>query len=580
MSKRTRTTRSSPKGVVLLLVLGIIMAITILSLGFIARCDTELASGQNMALRVRMDQLAASALEHGRGLLLNPQEVDGAFWAGDAALQLDPNTDDFYDVNVAADPNDFCTYEITSTAYRQKDGQRTAESRLEATLRLDPAIALWAGAPLTFRQGWSVTGDVYVDGALVNLGSVDGDVFSNGLDVSTGTITGRSSMTGELSLSWPNLSVAGFTSQAISPGVLSSDLGPHGPARVFFCNGNLVVAGDVTVSGMLLVDGDLVIQGDGVRLTAGKNLPAVYVTGNLVLRGATGLRIEGLVVVEGNVLVGRDCADVQIVGALFAAGEIVETTLDSTEHANDAMLRNILTWSASGALTLDGVNQYVQTPDDEARLQLTGEYTLSVRIKPAVVQKTWAAIVAKTEPSGESNHWVLQFDDSIARRLVVCHSSLKWNTGIELADVLDQWHQVAVVRQADGTMLSYLDGGLHKTLDPNIPAEWNFKNRAPGSGPGHLNIGADRTGSASFVYKGLLDDVRVYNRALTDVEVAAPPPDALIGQWTFDETSDSEVRVKADPIKAAIEISDGIDVQHWSPAAGAFFRSVRVPPGP
>jgi hypothetical protein len=36
-----------------------------------------------------------------------------------------------------------------------------------------------------------------------------------------------------------------------------------------------------------------------------------------------------------------------------------------------------------------------------------------------------------------------------------------------------------------------------------------------------LNIGADRTGSASYVYKGLLDDLRVYNRALLASEVLA-----------------------------------------------------------
>jgi type II secretory pathway component PulK len=66
--------------VALLLVLGIIMAITLLSLGFIARCDVELASGRSLAVRVQMDQMAVSALEHARGLLLNPQDAAGAYW--------------------------------------------------------------------------------------------------------------------------------------------------------------------------------------------------------------------------------------------------------------------------------------------------------------------------------------------------------------------------------------------------------------------------------------------------------------------------------------------------------------------
>ena len=46
------------------MVLGLIMAITLLSLGFLSRSQTEMACGQNMALRMQMDQGAVSALEH------------------------------------------------------------------------------------------------------------------------------------------------------------------------------------------------------------------------------------------------------------------------------------------------------------------------------------------------------------------------------------------------------------------------------------------------------------------------------------------------------------------------------------
>jgi hypothetical protein len=58
--------------VALLLVLLIIMAITILSLGFLSRCDTELACGRNMLLRTQMDQLADSAWAC-QGLILHPR---------------------------------------------------------------------------------------------------------------------------------------------------------------------------------------------------------------------------------------------------------------------------------------------------------------------------------------------------------------------------------------------------------------------------------------------------------------------------------------------------------------------------
>ncbi len=67
--------RKKRKGVALLVVLFIVMAITILSLGFLSRSDIELACGENMILRTQMDYLAESGLEHARGLILNPQDI-------------------------------------------------------------------------------------------------------------------------------------------------------------------------------------------------------------------------------------------------------------------------------------------------------------------------------------------------------------------------------------------------------------------------------------------------------------------------------------------------------------------------
>jgi hypothetical protein len=576
MDRRTRTTRPSPKGVALLLVLGIIMAITLLSLGFIARCDVELAAGQNMAVRVQMDQMAASALEHARGLLLNPQDVEEPYWTGDVAQQLDPNTNDFYDVQVTMDPNDECTFDVTCGAYRHdRHGRKIGAGRLSTVVRLDPAIGLWTGADLYVRDGWSLVGDVYTAGILTNPGlsdAVHGDVFAAGLN---GDIVGTSADAATLTLAWPPVTSAyshpTYATTSIGPGAVS---GTYASAAIRECTGTLVVRGAATLHGMLLVDGDLVIEGAGVRITAAKNLPAIYVTGNLILHGATDLRIEGLVVVEGKVLVGHGCANAQILGGLFAGGEIVEATLDSSGYANDAILRNIPTWPSSGALELDGVNQYAQTPDDDTRLQLIDEYTLSVWLKPGAVQNAWAGILCKTDPAGDRNHWVLQVD-STATELIVGHDTTRWSTGILLAGLAeDQWHHIAVVRQADGMMTSYLGGTMIATLDPNVAGELAFKNRKPDSGLGHLKIGVDRTGSSSFVYKGLLDDIRVYNRALSVEEVEMPPDDpSLIGHWTFDEGG-SQIDVVASPTKAAIAAWPSGTRMHWSPAAGAFFQDI------
>ncbi len=146
MSKRGNKIKS--RGVALLVVLFIVMAITILSLGFLSRSDVELAFGENMILRARMDYLAESGLEHARGLLLNPPDPN--YWTGAEGLQIIENSNDYYNVYVIqlplddpCDPN-VCDYEISCTAYREKAGERVGESVLKAELHIDPNTAYWA----------------------------------------------------------------------------------------------------------------------------------------------------------------------------------------------------------------------------------------------------------------------------------------------------------------------------------------------------------------------------------------------------------------------------------------------------
>lgn len=570
------------KGVALLMVLILVIGITVVSLGFVSRCDVELACGQNMLLRTEMDQLAHSALDHARGLILAPQDVPGEYWTGAVDQQIVGGSKDHYDVTVTRDPNDRCTYAITCDAYRLKAAERIGQSRLSAELRLDPCIAFWTGTDTIFQSNHVLHGDFFCAGNIRGFGTIDGDVFCGAL---AGTISGSHNAVGDLSLTWPAVNVADFTSR-YGTVTLSSDslsdgetFGPYDPVHVVHRNGDLIVNSNVTVDGMLLVDGMLTIRGNGNALTAAKNLPALYVTGDLIIEEIDGLRIDGLAVVDGSVRISAAATGVHVLGGLFAGGTLVETAGDSSGGHHDCLLSDTPTWRPTGgqflgALEFDGVNDYLQTVDDASSLQLTGEYTLALWLKPAAGQKPWAGVICKTDPNGARNQWTLQFYTDTPRQLIICHDTAKWGTGITLVDWSDGgWHHVAVVRQADGIMTSYFDGNPRLTIDPND----SFTGEGPRSGVGHLNIGADRTASSDYLYKGLIDDVRVYNRALSGVEIAAPPNDmSLIGYWRFDE-SGSEMTMTAAPAKSAIIVwpSSGPWVQeHWSPAAGAFFRRI------
>ena len=332
---KARYQKNTRDGAALLIVLFIVMVITVLSLGFLSRSDVELACGENMILRTQIDYLAESGLEHARGLILNPQDISSEYWTGATGQQLVAGSNDYYDLEVIRDdsePTDNCNYIIDCNSYRIKGGERVGFSSIRAALRLDPCIALWSGTNTTLWPGSTVKGDVRCGGTLTlikeytegdEIKRVYGDVFANTLN---GDITGQTYTVGELSLDWPNVTVDDFRDKP----------------DVSYQSGDFTLSEDI--DGMLLVEGNLTIQlAGGVNIVAVKNLPALYVTGDLIINKDADLDIEGLAVVGNNVLLNGD-ADLNVIGGLFVQSEFAETASDSSGNDNDGLLYNGSTW--------------------------------------------------------------------------------------------------------------------------------------------------------------------------------------------------------------------------------------------
>ncbi|MCX5635259.1 MAG: hypothetical protein NTW55_05410 [Planctomycetota bacterium] len=173
---------------------------------------------------------------------------------------------------------------------------------------------------------------------------------------------------------------------------------------------------------------------------------------------------------------------------------------------------------------------------------------------------------SKTDSGGSDNHWTLQFDSSSPKHLIIYHpgSGNTWDTGIKLTDIAGAWHKIRIVRSGN-TMKAYLDAMTK-------PSGTLFV--GPGSGNGHLNIGVDRTASSGYVYKGLIDDVRIYNCAPPDVNTPLPPDSSLVGYWALDGSS-GNMTITAAPLKASVFAWSAAGVaEKWSPAQDAFFRGI------
>jgi hypothetical protein len=137
----TKVRRARRRGAALLMVLLITMMITVLSLGFIGRSDTELACGDNTALRLKMDNLARCALEYGRAYTIN---LGPATIPSPAAQPSETGAKDYWKLTFSgapvANPVDplwfggaaTYTYTLTAEGYRLINATRVAQSVLQA----------------------------------------------------------------------------------------------------------------------------------------------------------------------------------------------------------------------------------------------------------------------------------------------------------------------------------------------------------------------------------------------------------------------------------------------------------------
>lgn len=101
-----------------------------------------------------------------------------------------------------------------------------------------------------------------------------------------------------------------------------------------------------------------------------------------------------------------------------------------------------------------------------------------------------------------------------------------------------QFHHVAgVVSHTNGTVKIYVDGVLKNT------ATFTAGTAARDYGTARWRIGMGYPGGGSWGYPcdGVIDDARIYNRALSDEEIAAFATSGMLAHWTFDEAAGTAI---------------------------------------
>ncbi len=184
---------------------------------------------------------------------------------------------------------------------------------------------------------------------------------------------------------------------------------------------------------------------------------------------------------------------------------------DSSGYGNNGTLVGDPQWvpgMIEGALELDGSGDYVNCGASTV-FQIQDQITMACWIKVARFTTNWSTIISKGDTSyrlsrsgetGNAIHMGVQGTSS---------SPYQWFDGtVTVTD--NQWHHVAGVYNGAHAMI-YIDGVLDTTQAAT--GQINASNY-------ELYIGENAEANGRFL-NGLVDDVRIYNRAISQAEILA-----------------------------------------------------------
>jgi hypothetical protein len=184
------------------------------------------------------------------------------------------------------------------------------------------------------------------------------------------------------------------------------------------------------------------------------------------------------------------------------------TVADLSGNANNGTITGA-TWATAGknggALSFNGTSNYVQFPDSSS-LDLTTGMTLEAWVNPAALGTTWRTVLFKAQGAGMV--YALYANQDTTRPVGQVGIGSEKNVVGTASLALNAWSHIAVTYDGSALRL-YVNGALAATtaVTGTIPVS-----------NGVLRMGGNSVWGEWF--GGLIDDARIYNRALSAGEIA------------------------------------------------------------
>jgi hypothetical protein len=198
--------------------------------------------------------------------------------------------------------------------------------------------------------------------------------------------------------------------------------------------------------------------------------------------------------------------------ALIAAYAFENDLLDGSGNGNDATVNGdpaFVEGLVGTALEFDGDGDFLDCGAN-AILGLTDAVSISAWIKVAVAGADHK--VGGNQDGANGGYKMSVYGDKIEFEIRTAANSAVLNRSVEGGTIIevDTWyHVVGVYSLEDGYIRTYVNGELDREL---------LTTEALGASPGSLIIGAEPFNTGSYNFNGVMDEVRVYNKALTAAE--------------------------------------------------------------